>query len=338
MPQPIEDLDDDLDDIKYLLDTQHQRVGLLGDGGTRSNWQVIDTQFVGSSSNSEWVEADSSHLPPSLGGDLSSDEKSTLIQHIMKCTEPCRAPPQTDDAAPSSYTFTFSNDEPWVSVHGDPPIFMCDAFLSAPECEELIVAGRPLLSASATMSDDPSLVNVGAGGAVRSSSSAILPAETSPACAALLDKICTLCAKPVECMERVQITQYTAGEEYSVHHDSPALSCDEQCLAFMAQGGQRVCTVLVYLNDVDRGGSTAFPTLGYECTPRQGRCLLFCPGFADGRRDERLLHAACPAADEKWVAQVWVRAHADPLQAVFQSPRWPLGCSSYSDLLKLALT
>ena len=317
MPQPIEDLDDDgeiydedLDD--KLLPTPQQ------------------PEFIGQ------VEINST-LPPSLGGDLTSDEKNALVQLVMKFTEPCRSPPLDNDAAPSLHAFTFSTDQQWMSVHGDPPIFTCDQFLSAADCEELITTGRPILSASATMSDDLSLVNVGAGGAVRSSSSAILPVEMNPACAALVSKICTLCGKSADHMERVQITRYTANEEYSEHFDSPAPSRDEQCLAFMAQGGQRVATCIIYLNDVERGGATAFPTIGYECTPRRGRCLLFCPGFADGRRDERLLHAARPATDEKWVAQVWVRAHADP-RCSLTPKRWPRGCASFADLYALALT
>ena len=108
----------------------------------------------------------------------------------------------------------------------------------------------------------------------------------------------------------------------------------EMAARFMAQGGQRVGTLLVYLNDVASGGETVFPTLGLGVKPKRGRCLLFFPGFEDGRRDERLLHAALPAVEEKWVAQVWVRAEPDPLRAL-RPPRWPRGCSDYGDVLDI---
>ena len=105
----------------------------------------------------------------------------------------------------------------------------------------------------------------------------------------------------------------------------------------MAQGGQRVATVLVYLNDVARGGETRFPQLDYACAPKKGRCLLFLPGMTDGRRDERLSHAALPAVDEKWVAQLWVRMHEDPTWAL-DPPRMPNGCENWVEVYRLGMS
>ena len=96
-------------------------------------------------------------------------------------------------------------------------------------------------------------------------------------------------------------------------------------------GGQRLATVLVYLNDVARGGETSFVDLGYRCRPKQGRALIFFPGLTDGRRDERLRHAAEPAVDEKCVCQLWVRQFADPLWSL-DPPRMPAGCKSFADV------
>ena len=107
-------------------------------------------------------------------------------------------------------------------------------------------------------------------------------------------------------------------------------------MEFFAQGGQRVATVLCYLNDVARGGATAFPKLGLEVQPKRGRCLLFFPGHLDGRMDERVLHSATPAIDEKWVVQQWVRAHSDPVLSL-NPPRWPKGVNSIKGLLRMVL-
>ena len=57
-------------------------------------------------------------------------------------------------------------------------------------------------------------------------------------------------------------------------------------------------------------------------------------GFLDGRRDDRVLHAAQPAEDEKWVTQSWIRAQEDPISKL-TPPRWPQGCKTYGDILKL---
>ena len=74
-----------------------------------------------------------------------------------------------------------------------------------------------------------------------------------------------------------------------------------------ANGGQRVGTLLIYLNDVSVGGSTAFVNLELRCQPKQGKAIVFFPCFGDGMMDSRMLHAAEPAEDTKWVSQIWIR-------------------------------
>lgn len=74
-----------------------------------------------------------------------------------------------------------------------------------------------------------------------------------------------------------------------------------------ATGGQRVATVLVYLNGVSTGGGTYFPKLDARYTPVAGRALVFFPCTVDGKLDPLALHTAEKAVDEKWVCQVWVR-------------------------------
>ena len=86
-------------------------------------------------------------------------------------------------------------------------------------------------------------------------------------------------------------------------------------IEYMVRGGQRVCTVLVYLCTAD-GGATTFPRLTppLSVQPTKGRALIFFPGYTDGRVEPQMRHAAEPAGDRKWVAQLWVRAHPDPLR------------------------
>lgn len=76
---------------------------------------------------------------------------------------------------------------------------------------------------------------------------------------------------------------------------------------FAANGGQRTVTVLVYLNDVHRGGATSFPNLNLQIQPRQGMALVFFPATIDGVLDPQALHAALPALDIKYVSQIWIR-------------------------------
>ena len=58
-------------------------------------------------------------------------------------------------------------------------------------------------------------------------------------------------------MELPQVARYTDSQRYVEHYDGvdPHTPAGK---AFVASGGQRVATVLMYLNDVAEGGSTAF--------------------------------------------------------------------------------
>jgi hypothetical protein len=67
-------------------------------------------------------------------------------------------------------------------------------------------------------------------------------------------------------------------------------------------------TILVYLNDVPRGGATASPALNLEVQPGCGMALVFFPDMVDGLMDKLALHAALlPAVDIKYVSQVWIQ-------------------------------
>ncbi|KAL3935400.1 MAG: hypothetical protein SGBAC_009075 [Bacillariaceae sp.] len=83
------------------------------------------------------------------------------------------------------------------------------------------------------------------------------------------------------------------------------------------RGGQTLATLIVYLNDVPRGGLTRFGKLPQladssepgetklTVRPKMGDALLFFPADAMGQFDERTEHEGCPAVDEKWIARIW---------------------------------
>jgi len=107
-------------------------------------------------------------------------------------------------------------------------------------------------------------------------------------------------------MELPQVARYASSQRYVEHYDGVDPHT-EAGRAFCHSGGQRVATVLVYLNNVGSGGCTRFKRLDLEVAPKKRSALVFFPGFMNGELDTDALHAGMPAVDTKWVSQVWIR-------------------------------
>ena len=101
--------------------------------------------------------------------------------------------------------------------------------------------------------------------------------------------------------EQVQVVAYGEGGKYDPHYDGT--ECNAPC-----PPGQRLATLLVYLNDGFGGGGTSFPNLGVKIIPKKGKAVLFW--VADPETldlFEETLHGGDPVTDgEKWIATQWV--------------------------------
>ena len=120
-----------------------------------------------------------------------------------------------------------------------------------------------------------------------------------------LARIAALVNWPVENGEGIQVLRYRPGAEYKAHHDyfDPAQPGSSTILA---RGGQRVGTLVMYLNTPERGGATGFPDAGLDVAPIKGNAVF----FAYERPDPSMLtlHSGSPViAGEKWVATKWMR-------------------------------
>lgn len=215
-------------------------------------------------------------------------------------------------------------------VHESPNVYVVNNFLEGSECDALIAFAKPRMRRSLTVS--------------HSSAPRVHPSRTSHtchisklSCEGLIRKVCKLTGMPSERMELPQVASYVAGQLYHDHHDSVDPHTPSGKL-FCANGGQRIATVLVYLNDVvEGGGCTAFPVLKMRVRPERGKAVIFFPSFSDGEVDTRLLHAGMPPLGSKWVAQIWIRQskvidgtpsrpRADDIEGTTTSSR-PRACS-----------
>ena len=122
-------------------------------------------------------------------------------------------------------------------------------------------------------------------------------------------RIADLLAIPVTHGEGLQILHYQPGQEYEPHFDwfnpdQPGYS------AVTSRGGQRIASVVMYLNTPEEGGGTAFPRIGLTVTAMRGSAVY----FAYDTGDEASLHAGLPVLKgEKWIATKWLRER--PYQA-----------------------
>lgn len=125
----------------------------------------------------------------------------------------------------------------------------------------------------------------------------------------IFQKASELTGKPLECCEDLQVVRYKPGTFYRAHHDS---CCEdtEACVEFENRGGQRVATLLVYLNDDFTDGETHFPEhddLKLKAQP--GSAIFFRPmGATESKCHPKALHAGLPiSSGTKYVCNAWVR-------------------------------
>lgn len=193
-----------------------------------------------------------------------------------------------------------------VAVRIDRPVLAVLAgVLDDDECAALIELARPRLQPS-TLVDPHSGHDVVTG--LRASSGMFFRPGESALVARLDRRFAALMQLPLEHGEGLQVLHYAVGAGSAPHHDflAPTNAANR---ASVARSGQRVSTLVAYLNDVPGGGDTTFPAIGVSVTPRRGQAVCFEYGDGAAAPDETLLHASRAVVQgEKWVATKWMRS------------------------------
>jgi prolyl 4-hydroxylase len=183
-----------------------------------------------------------------------------------------------------------------------PRIVVFGNLLSADECEEIIAVARTRLSRSETVETRTGESEVNA--ARTSDGMFFQPAEFA-ACARLEARIAALLDWPLENGEGLQVLRYRPGAEYKPHYDyfDPA---EPGTPNILKRGGQRVGSLVCYLNTPAEGGATVFPDAGLDVAPVQGNAVFF--SYDRPHPSTRSLHGGAPViSGEKWVATKWMR-------------------------------
>ena len=62
----------------------------------------------------------------------------------------------------------------------------------------------------------------------------------------------------------------------------------------LKNGGQRIVSILCYLNDVPEGGETTFPFINLDVKPIKGSAVMWYNADLEGNLDATSLHAGKP--------------------------------------------
>jgi prolyl 4-hydroxylase len=161
-------------------------------------------------------------------------------------------------------------------------------------------------SASAKFSDSHILGNV-LNTTIRKSKTAWLY-ENDPIILTIMIRIANIIKLPLENAEALQVVKYEPNGYYNEHHDS---CCDgsDKCIDFIKRGGQRIKTVLIYLNDDFTEGETNFPALKKKYKPPKYSAIIFNPLAKNSNKcHPKALHAGLPVkSGTKYIANLWFR-------------------------------
>lgn len=220
-------------------------------------------------------------------------------------------------------------------LHYSPPVLTIENFFTEQECHEIQNLAtnnnnnNTLLGAAPVVQVPSAKVSPFAQ-SVRTSTSWFCHYASVPM---LLSKAQHMLGIPLSNMEEPQIVRYQPGQEFSWHYDQVPKS---PLLLSNGGGGQRLATLLVYLNTVpiNAGGGTVFrdlrghhssndtttaaiPNQSLTVQPVRGSALLFFPAFANGTPDDRTLHKSNimltsddSTVTEKWILQAWIHEHS----------------------------
>ena len=233
--------------------------------------------------------------------------ETTLKQHLADEAEKAKQPPSApvpDADLTDSPLYLDAGDRTVcvLSAVKHPRAILLGGFLSDEECDGLIEQAKPRMARSLTVENSTGGEEVNDD---RTSNGMFFQRGENELVRRIEARIARLFHWPEENGEGVQVLQYRPGAEYKPHFDyfdpdAPGTA------TILTRGGQRVGTVVMYLNEPQKGGGTTFPDAGLEVCPKRGNALFF--SYDKPHPSTKTLHGGAPVvAGEKWIATKWLR-------------------------------
>ena len=234
-------------------------------------------------------------LEETLTTHLDERARQTLLPPAVRVPEPLPLGTRTTVWAGDREVKVLVNLQvPRVVVFGD--------LLDADECDAMIALAGARLARSETVQTETGSSEVNE---ARTSDGMFFERGEGALVERIETRIAVLLDWPIENGEGLQVLRYRPGAEYKPHYDyfDPAHSGTPTILK---RGGQRVASLVCYLNTPAQGGATVFPDLHLDVAPVRGNAVFF--SYDRPHPMTRTLHGGAPVVDgEKWVATKWLR-------------------------------
>ncbi len=242
------------------------------------------------------------------------DDAADTIEQVMRehldaharanaLPRPVRVPAPIGTNGPASF-LAGDREVQVLAALVHPRVIVFGNVLADEECDALVAMARERLSRSPVFDPDSGQDQAHA---ARTSEGMFFRRGGNALCARIEARIAALLDWPLENGEGLQVLRYGPGAEYRPHYDyfDPARPGAHVALA---RGGQRVASLVMYLNTPRRGGATTFPDARFEVAPVKGNAVFF--SYDRPHPMTGSLHGGAPVLDgEKWVATKWLREH-----------------------------
>jgi prolyl 4-hydroxylase len=191
-----------------------------------------------------------------------------------------------------------------VYLKREPDVFYVNRFISDRDCQHIIDTANPLMKDSLVSDGKKGQTSQG-----RTSKNAWINHKVDPIFHNIATRIADEVGIALENAEAFQVIHYDMNGEYKRHYDAWEHDNSEKTLRCMKYGGNRLKTALVYLNDVESGGSTNFPKLQIDVSAEKGKLLVFENTYKNTNVKHPLSeHAGMPVKKgEKYAVNLWFR-------------------------------
>ena len=215
------------------------------------------------------------------------------------------APPVTPKAEVWEALFAPAPTAPGEELAREPKVVLHTGWLPLLACRLLVAGAVAELQPSLTY--DPVSGRQMEHPVRTSYSMTFMPWLLDPSVAFIQRLLAAQCnIRPVQC-EVLGLLRYRPGQAYQLHYDAFAEGSPGADLG-LQDGGQRIRTALVYLNEDYTGGETRMEHLDIEVKGRTGDLLIFDNVDAEGRQHRDSLHAGKPVeSGTKWLLSQWYR-------------------------------